>query len=128
MDGSPAGKAKRILIADDDDGSIALLSTWLTKDGYEVDVATDGEQALHKAERNHPDLIFLDIMMPKLDGYSLLLRLKGNSLTTQIPVFIISGQSEKEHEDICRTFGALGFIKKPYRIAEVARKVALALA
>lgn len=128
MDPSPTGKARRILIADDDEGCIALLSTWLTKDGYEVVVASDGEDALLKAEQNFPDLILLDIMMPKLDGYSLLLRLKGNPRTHQIPVFIISGQSEKEHQDICQTFGALGFIKKPYRVADVASKVALALA
>jgi CheY-like chemotaxis protein len=120
-------KTQTILIADDDEGSLTLLSSWLQKEGYKVISAMDGEEALRRAEIESPDLIFLDIMMPRLDGYSLLLRLKGSDRTHRIPVFIISGQSEKEHKDLCQTFGAMEFIEKPYRIADVANKVSKAL-
>ena len=124
---SPVDRQRRILVADDDEGSLALLTAWLQKEGYSVISAVDGEEALERAEAENPDLIFLDIMMPRLDGYSLLLRLKGNDRTQRIPVFIISGQSETEHRDLCQTFGALEFIEKPYRISEVASKVAKVL-
>ena len=118
----------KILIADDDEGTIALLSIGLEKEGYEVLTAFDGQEALEKAEEHRPDLILLDIMMPKLDGYSLLLRLKGAERTNRIPIFVISAQPKTEHEGICQTLGALEFIKKPYRMAEVIQKVTDALA
>lgn len=125
---SPVESARSILVAGGDEGSLAPLSAWLGREGYQVLLAGDGEEALQKAVAHLPDLIFLDIQIPKLDGYSLLLRLKGNDRTHEIPVFICSGQSEREQKELSRTFGAVEFIEKPLRIADVACKVADALA
>jgi CheY-like chemotaxis protein len=121
---SPEERPRRILIADDDEGSLDVLSGWLQKEGYQVVRVTNGEEALHRAQVDSPDLIFVDIMMPKLDGYSLLLRLKGNERTHRIPVLLTSWQPEPEDRDLSLTFGATGLIEKPYRIVEVAIRVA----
>lgn len=114
---------RKILVADDDPSHLELLSARLEREGYEVRAASNGEEALEMAEADPPDLILLDIMMPKLDGYSLLLRLNGNDRTCRIPVFIVSGQLEAEHEEIYRTFGAREFIRKPYKLADLAGRV-----
>ena len=98
-------RSRKILIADDDEGTVALLSIGLEKEGYEVVSATDGQEALEKAEEHHPDLILLDIMMPKLDGYSLLLRLKGAERTAR------RGSSAPRPQRQCRFLTGAGKAK-----------------
>lgn len=124
---SPAESPRRVLIADGDPGSLSVLSAWLEKEGYRVDLATNGEEALRRAQEDPPDLIFLDITVPKVDGYALLMRLKGSERTHGIPVLITAGSSEKEDKDLCVAFGAVALIEKPYRIADVASRLADAL-
>ncbi|MCZ6689762.1 MAG: response regulator [Planctomycetota bacterium] len=124
---SPVEKRRKILIADDDRKTLSLLSEWLEREGYEVTSATSGKDALRQASSEAPDCMLLDLNMPQLDGYSLLLRLKENDRTSRIPIVILSTQPEDENQDICRTFGPIQFVEKPFRIADVACKVAHAL-
>ena len=124
---SPVEKRRKILIADDDRKTLRLLSEWLEREGYEVTSATSGEDALRQASSEAPDCMLLDLNMPQLDGYSLLLRLKENDRTSRIPIVILSTQAEDENQDICRTFGPIQFVEKPFLIADVACKVAHAL-
>ena len=127
MGESPVERLKKILIADDDEGSLDVLARWFEREGFEVILASNGEEALLKAQESAPDLIFLDIVMPKMDGYALLLQLKGSDRTHQIPVFIVSGLPAEDHGQICRTFGAVDFIEKPFELADLAGKVARAI-
>ena len=87
-----------------------------------ITVASD--EALRKAQEQRPDLICLDIMLPGLDGYSTLMKLRGDPRTKDIPVFIVSGESGDIHRDISRTFGAVEFISKPFDIKEILQKAA----
>ena len=118
------GEGRTVLIADDDESSMMILSELLESRGLSVVRVMDGEQALGRVEETSPDLIFLDVMMPKLDGYALLMRLKGNEKTSGIPVVIVSGLPREEQKSLAESFGAVDFIQKPFRIADVIGKVA----
>jgi CheY-like chemotaxis protein len=83
----------------------------LRKAGYHVVVAIDGIEALSVARDNHPDLILLDMMLPKLDGPSVLRALKADALTAQIPVVVVTGLSQKNEERLLHD-GAAAFVGK----------------
>ncbi len=83
----------------------------LKKAGYHVVVAVDGIEALNVARDNHPDLILLDMMLPKLDGPSVLRALKADALTAQIPVVVVTGLSQKNEEKLLHD-GAAAFVGK----------------
>jgi DNA-binding response OmpR family regulator len=121
-----ATAAKRVLVADDDPGVSALLSRWLTMNGYTVSTADDGIKACESADQQPPDLILLDLQLPRRDGYAVLLTLGSREATANIPVLIVSGESN-EHADIARTLGARGFLQKPFTRESVMKAVGLAL-
>ena len=83
-------KKAKILVADDSRQSVELIQAMLTLAGYEVLIASDGEQALQTILKESPDLVLLDVMMPKLDGYQICARLKADEETRLIPVILIS--------------------------------------
>lgn len=82
--------AKKILVVDDELGSVLLFESVLKKRGYAVSTATNGEDAIEKARKEKPDLILLDIIMPRLDGTEVAIALRGDPLTSHIPVFFIT--------------------------------------
>lgn len=82
---------KTILIVDDEPDVITILKTALARRGYKIEIAIDGEEALEKVKKNPPDLIILDVMMPKLDGFAVKLRLDAFPETAKIPVIFLSG-------------------------------------
>jgi two-component system cell cycle response regulator DivK len=88
----------------------------LKKAGYHVVVAVDGIEALNVARDNHPDLILLDMMLPKLDGPSVLRALKANALTAEIPVVVVTGLSQKNEERLLHD-GAAAFVGKDQLLA-----------
>ena len=81
---------KTILVADDEPDQVSTLEQLLTQRDYKVIVASDGEQALSKAVNFHPDLVILDIMMPKMDGTEVAMLLKQDSRTKNIPIFFLT--------------------------------------
>ena len=82
--------AKTILVVDDEPGSVLMFESVLKKRGYNVILANDGEDALTKAKKEKPDLILLDIMMPKIDGTEVAMELREDERTKNIPVFFIT--------------------------------------
>ena len=118
----------RILLAEDDRilrkaGEIALR-----KKGYLVIVAADGEQALTKARAEAPDLILLDVMMPKFDGFEVLAQLKADSATRDIPVIMLSNLSEESDVRRAAERGAHAYlVKSSVSPDQLAAKVAEAL-
>jgi PAS domain S-box-containing protein len=105
--GEPAGT---VLVVDDDPAVRALLRRYLGKEGFRVEEASDGEMALHRARELHPDVITLDVMMPGLDGWSVLALFKGDPSTADIPVVMLTILDEPK---VGYTLGASGYLTKP---------------
>jgi len=103
-----------ILIIDDDPTTLGLLRTRLEKSGYMVKEAKDGQEGVRTAERERPDLIFLDVRMPKVDGWQACRTLKSNPATSQCPVVILTGCSQDAQELYGLQCGADEYITKPW--------------
>ncbi|MEH6580201.1 MAG: response regulator [Amphritea sp.] len=116
-------QAFRILIVDDNPKNIQLLGTILMKEGYEINIAQNGLQALDVVARMPPDLILLDVMMPELDGFETCKRLKADAQTRDTPVIFLTAKVETE--DIVQGFelGAVDYVTKPFNPAELLSRV-----
>jgi diguanylate cyclase (GGDEF)-like protein len=117
---------QKVLIADDDPINRQVLAELLKPD-YTVLLAKNGEQALERAARHAPDLILLDVMMPDLDGYEVLRRLREDPHLDQIAVIFISGLDRPEDEANGLKLGAADYIAKPFNATVVMARVALHL-
>ncbi|MBA3431717.1 MAG: response regulator [Actinobacteria bacterium] len=105
---------KRILICDDDPVILRLLQVNLELEGYDVLLAHHGEQAVEVAEAELPDLIVLDIMMPRLDGYQTVERLKAGDRTKPIPVLFLSAKAQQSDIERGREHGVDDYLTKPF--------------
>ena len=104
----------KILVVDDEVYIVHILDFSLGVEGYDVATAFDGEQALAKVAQEKPDLIVLDIMMPKLDGYETCKRLKGDAATRDIPVILLSAKGRNVDQKVGFEVGADDYITKPF--------------
>ena len=102
---------KQILLVDDSKFQRTANMRVLTKAGYQVVLAGDGEEALAQATRTPPDLILLDLMLPKLSGVEVLKCLKSNFATSAVPVVVLSGLSDKNTAKLLEE-GAVAYIEK----------------
>ena len=117
----------RVLVVDDEPANVEILARRLESLGAETLRASNGESALKIAERELPDLVLLDIMMPGLDGYDVCRRLKVNDLTAPIPVIFVTARAESE--DLSKGFevGGVDYIRKPVEPIELSARVRSAL-
>src|SRR5438445_6742862 len=119
---APDADDVRVLFVEDDAAVAQMYRLKLELDGYTVDVAGDGLVALEKARTLHPDIIFLDIRLPKLDGLGVLEALRADVTTAPIPVVILSNWNEKELVERGVKLGALDHLIKsqttPARLSE----------
>jgi len=113
----------RILVVDDEIYIVHILDFSLGMEGYEVLTALDGEQALEKARAEHPDLIVLDIMMPKLDGYETCKMLKAEASTKDIPVILLSAKGRNVDQKIGFEVGADDYITKPFSPRKLVERI-----
>jgi len=104
---------KKILIIDDEKMNILALAHFL-KPQYDIIVSTESVTAFETAEKHLPDIILLDIIMPELDGYGVIAKLKASENTKNIPVIFISGLNSPEDEEKGVLLGAVDFITKPF--------------
>lgn len=104
----------KILVVDDDPAILDLLVRILRRDNYTPIVATNGVEALEKVEQEAPDLILLDVTMPRLDGFAVCQRLKDNEATALIPVTMLTGLDDREHRQRGLEVGADDFLTKPF--------------
>ena len=104
----------RILVVDDEIYIVHILDFSLGMEGYEVITALDGEEALEKANEHKPDLVVLDIMMPKMDGYETCKALKANETTKNIPVILLSAKGRNVDMQTGYDVGADEYITKPF--------------
>ena len=112
--------SNKILIAEDDEDIIELLRLYLEKDGYELVLATDGEEAFQKLLENKISLAILDIMMPKMNGYELTKKIREIS---QIPILIISARNQDSEKILGLDLGADDYLTKPFNPLEVLARV-----
>lgn len=104
----------KILVVDDEAYLLQILDFSLGAEGYDVVTAEDGEQAIQKAKSEQPDLIVLDIMMPKMDGYETCRALKASDETKHIPVILLSAKGRNVDQQMGFEVGAEDYITKPF--------------
>ena len=123
-----AARKQRILIVDDTKDILAVVSRRLQSWGYEPLTAESGEEGLQIAEETVPDLILLDIMMPKMKGRDVCARLKANPKTERIPVIFLTALGLADHIKAGMDLGAEDYIVKPFEPAELKERIAVVLA
>ena len=109
---SSAEEEVRVLFVEDDPDLAEMYRTKLELDGYAVSVARDGEEAIARASADPPDLIFLDIRLPRMDGIQVLEELRARERTKHLPVVILSNYSDDEWRERVRELGALEWLIK----------------
>lgn len=112
-----------ILIVDDTPANLRLLSHVLSKNGYAYLEASDGEKALELAEKHHPDLILLDIMMPGMDGFEVVKQLKANEALAEIPIIFLSSLAETDDKIQGFKHGGVDYITKPFQKEETLARI-----
>jgi len=108
-----------VLVVDDEADLVRILQFGLEAIGYHVDTASDGQEGLKKARELKPDIILLDLMLPKLDGYKVCRLLKFDERYKNIPIIILSARTQEGDQLLAMEMGANRFITKPYDFAEV---------
>ena len=113
----------RILVVDDEIYIVHILDFSLGMEGYEVLTALDGEQALERLKSERPDLIVLDIMMPKVDGYEVCRTIKSNPETQHIPVILLSAKGRNVDQKMGFDVGADDYITKPFSPRKLVERI-----
>ena len=113
----------RILIVDDEADLLAVLRFGLEAEGFDVVSASDGEEGLKRAREDHPDLMVLDLMLPKLDGYKVCRALKFDERYKAMPILILSARSSEQDRQLAMSMGADAFIAKPYEMRDLVSRV-----
>ncbi|HEY6378063.1 MAG TPA: response regulator [Candidatus Dormibacteraeota bacterium] len=106
----------RVLVVDDDPRLVHVVSMYLGIEGFEVDTAADGEEALGRIEAALPDVVVLDVMMAGMDGLEACRRIKRNPATAHVPVILFTALSRDEDARDGRAAGADQFISKPFSL------------
>lgn len=114
---------KKILFVEDETFLVDMMKERLELNGYEMVAAYDGEEGLKKVEQEKPDLIILDSMMAKVDGFTVCRRVKADPKTKNIPVIIISAADRTELAKKSLSSGADDFLVKPYESEELLERI-----
>ena len=114
---------KRILLVDDSKTMIMLEQMMLGSGGYEFVIARDGQEALRKAVKEQPDLILLDVVMPKIQGFEVCRRLRQEKATKQIPIIMVTTRGEMDDMESGFAGGCNDYITKPVDGQELVEKV-----
>lgn len=114
---------KKILVIDDEEDMQKLLKMRLQQENFNVVLAGDGDIGVKTAEQEIPDLIILDIMMPKMDGYTCLKEIRKLSKTKDIPVLMLSGKEEEKVRDLFAFQKISGYIEKPFELDDLVTKI-----
>jgi DNA-binding response OmpR family regulator len=114
---------KKILVVDDEEDLVIALSARLKAGGYDVLVARDGLEALTKARTLEPDLILLDLMLPKMDGYKVARLLKFDQRYAGIPILMLTARGQEMDQELGRQAGADDYIVKPFNSAELMERI-----
>ena len=111
-------KAK-ILLVDDEPSIIKMVGKRLEVGGFEVLTASDGFDGLQKAQNEKPDLVILDLMLPKMDGYKVCMMLKRDTRYQKIPIILFTARAQTQDEKLGMECGANAYMKKPFKAQEL---------
>ncbi|OGB90525.1 hypothetical protein A2625_03150 [candidate division WOR-1 bacterium RIFCSPHIGHO2_01_FULL_53_15] len=114
---------KKILVVDDEPDVASLLTLMLKAQGYDVITAGDGQAALEKARGANPDLILLDVMLPRLDGYKVARMLKFDENYSHIPIIMLTAKIQEKDKEIGLEMGANDYVTKPFDTAALLAKI-----
>ncbi len=106
--------AKKILLVEDEPDLAAAVKIRLEMKGYQVSIACDGQEALNKARSESPDLMILDIMLPKMDGYKVCRMLKFDEKHKNIPILMFSARAQEKDKELAKECGADDYLVKPF--------------
>jgi DNA-binding response OmpR family regulator len=113
----------KVLLVDDDDMLRKMTEILLSKQGFEVVAAENGEKAMQQLKVIHPDVILMDVMMPDMDGFSVCREIKANPVTAGIPIVMLTALDNPENKVKGFEGGADDYISKPFEIAELTAKI-----
>ncbi|MCX5665659.1 MAG: response regulator [Candidatus Omnitrophica bacterium] len=105
---------KKILVTDDSPTIVAMIKELLESNGYAVVTAVDGQEALDKAKQEKPDLIVLDLMLPKIDGYKVCAMLKFDKNYSKIPIIILTARAGESDKELGTEVRADAYVTKPF--------------
>lgn len=109
---------QKVLIIEDDGFLASIYAQKLELEGFEVAFATNGEDGLKLAQKDKPDLMLLDLLMPQMDGFEVLEKVKADPATRDIKVLVLSNLGQKEDVDRCMKLGAVGYMIKAHSLPE----------
>jgi len=115
--------SKKILVVDDNKDNRELVVKVLRRHGYDIIEAADGEEALKKAETERPALILMDISLPKIDGYEVTRRLKGQEHFKDVPIIALTAHAMKGDREKALCSGCEGYISKPISVRELPEQI-----
>ncbi len=118
---TPEPREARLLVVDDEPNILELLATSLRFAGFEVVTATNGREALAEARRSRPDLVVLDVMMPDMDGFSVVRRMRGEGLSA--PVLFLTARDATEDKVTGLTVGGDDYVTKPFSLEEIVARI-----
>jgi len=116
-----------VLAVDDENDVLLIVKTALQAEGYRVLTAPDGPEALKTAREEKPDLVLLDVMMPGMDGFEVLDKLREDEATCMIPIIMLTGLSERDRKRSAIERGIKYYIVKPFDFQDLVSKVRLAI-
>ena len=114
---------KRILLVEDEKDLVKMVSFRLEQSGYEVTTAFDGEEGYRLAKETIPDLILLDLMLPKMNGYKMCGLLKSDVRYKDILIIIFTARAQESDRQMCQDLGADGYVTKPFDAKELTGKI-----
>lgn len=114
---------KKILVIDDEEDMQKLLKIRFEQENFKVVSAGDGDVGVKTAEQEVPDIILLDIMMPKMDGYTCLKEIRKLPKTKDIPILMLSGKEEEKVRDLFAFQKISGYIEKPFELDDLVAKI-----
>jgi two-component system cell cycle response regulator DivK len=121
--GIKKGSSQKILIVEDNQDNRELVVKVLKLTGYHVTEAVDGEEAIEKARAENPDLILMDLFIPKIDGYEVTKRLKDDKDLKHIPVIALTAQAMKGDMELALDAGCDGYMPKPIDVRELPKQI-----
>jgi len=117
------GSLKKVLVVEDNQDNREMVVKALKFNGYQVIEAVDGQEAIEKAKAENPDLILLDIYLPKMDGYEVTKRLKGDYDVRSIPIIALTAHAMKGNREEALAAGCDGYIPKPIDVRELPKQI-----
>ena len=113
----------RILLVEDEKNIAKVIAYNLEREGYQVVAARDGEEGLAKARKESPDLVILDLMLPKLDGLEVCRQIKADAKTARIPIIMLTAKTQEADRVVGLELGADDYVAKPFSVRELAARV-----